>query len=274
MDYYSFLLYVFCCLFFSYAFVPQTSLSWHNAQDEYYLILERASPGLRKTGFSSSSFCCWLKLGSSMGLWKKHFKNPCMGDCGVARIFGGEKSESLSWLSNISSSSSPFPVGKVQLYLQQGWKKVSVQSFCFIWSLDPSEPSQSTAQPLLNWHGRHGPVLPREKAHMNRLMWVTKQEKETFFGYQGLCILRLWRNQEVFHNKQSTSQASKGFWWDGVQHLTNLLFSQIRLIDLYSQIPPPESFWLLLCMFLSPITSPKKSRRKGERVSKPLAIDP
>ena len=31
--------------------------------------------------------CCWWKLGSSTGLWRNHSKDPCMGDCGVAKWF-------------------------------------------------------------------------------------------------------------------------------------------------------------------------------------------
>ena len=87
--------------------------------------------------------CCLWKLGSSTGSQGKHSKDSPTGDCGVARIIQVQ----LCPLVSRVPSPSVLPWKKSNRVLSKAKTKASVQSFCFILKLSPSEPTRSAVGP-------------------------------------------------------------------------------------------------------------------------------
>ena len=138
------------------------------------------------------------------GNLEKHSEDQCVGDCGVAR-FIRIKIEGCPWISNVSSLSI-LPQKKTNLVFIKTKTKASVQCPCFILKLGPSEPMWSVEAlvaarpPWLRWR-----EPARERAE---LIFPGKREK--VLCSLGLQYLRLGKDQELFQDNQSTSQAFTG----------------------------------------------------------------
>ena len=137
------------------------------------------------------------------------------------------------------------PWKKSNLVLSKAKAKASVQSFCFMLKLSPSEPMQPALGPssctthmVVCFWARECLNEQGECRTLGRGERERKRERERS---RASTLLFPWGyNQELFQNDQSTSQVFKVFLM-GLP-LSQSIVVQARLTGLLDQAPPPVPF--------------------------------
>lgn len=148
--------------------------------------------------------CIWSTVASltvagrncySMGSQEKHVTDPRMGGCDVARFIQGEI---CPWVSSVPPPPI-LPWKKSSCVISKAKTKAKVQSFCFMWRLNPCSP-----RGLLQPRGAvdlHGHVSPSKREHINK--WGecgSPNERELLIVFLGLYPLSLWKTRSLFQN--------------------------------------------------------------------------